>query len=318
MAVCSRSVVAVALGLLLPCCIGDKPTFPEGPDVDVKTSDGGDAGSEPTARGADAPTAVSERCPAEAKFLRVESVADINDGTDQTSARLSADQTTIYYSHRVIDSHPFDISMATRESTDAPFVPKGPLPLLGGASGPSISADGQRLYFAVDVQNDPQLFVATAPFTQATSRMITELGSGRQEYQPYLSASGSSLYFVRRSSNAEPADIFVSRIVDGRYTDPIPVLEVNTTAGESSPVLSSDELRLYFASDRSGGQGDLDVYLVTRPDVSAPFGPAVPVAELNTPQADVPSWISADDCTLYLSSKRPGSGGLDVWRASRR
>lgn len=302
---------ALALALLLPGCIGDKPTFPEVADAGMSAPVADDP---PTARD-------GERCAPTAPFVRVENLAEINSGEDETTARLSADQKTLYYTHRVIENRPFEIRVAARARIDHPFVPQGTLPVLGGTSSATLTASGDRLYFVADINDDPQLFVATPPFSQATSRMIAELSSSVQEVQPYVSAAGSALYFVRRPNGVTDvrADIYASAIVDGRYAAPAPVAGVNTVeAHELAPVLSADELRLYFASDRAGGFGDMDIYLATRSDPSAPFGAAVALAELNTPQHEQPTWISADDCTLYLSSKRPGNGGLDVWRASRR
>ena len=51
----------------------------------------------------------------------------------------------------------------------------------------------------------------------------------------------------------------------GAWTKPEPVVKLNhpeAKRGDMSPVLSIDGTRLYFSSDRPGGKGGLDLWVV--------------------------------------------------------
>ena len=75
---------------------------------------------------------------------------------------------------------------------------------------------------------------------------------------------------------------------------------------------AADGLTLYWASDRPGGMGDLDVWQARRTSTSAAFGDLAPVSSVNTAGADAPSDVSTDGCRLYLTSTRAGLTGIYV------
>jgi hypothetical protein len=55
-----------------------------------------------------------------------------------------------------------------------------------------------------------------------------------------------------------------------------------------------------------------------RCDPSAPFGPAVPLDELNTDAQESGARLTPDELTIYFASTRPGgAGGYDLYRATR-
>jgi Tol biopolymer transport system component len=78
-------------------------------------------------------------------------------------------------------------------------------------------------------------------------------------------------------------------------------------------VLAPDGLTIYFASDR--GLSDVDIFAATRPTTAAPFGTPVRLRNVNSTVTDAPSWVSRDQCRLYMSSARAGTP--DVYVASR-
>ena len=58
---------------------------------------------------------------------------------------------------------------------------------------------------------------------------------------------------------------------------------LNTGALEGCPSISRDGLRLFFASNRAGGYGGLDIYISTRASVDDPWGAPVNAgAPINT------------------------------------
>jgi formylglycine-generating enzyme required for sulfatase activity len=96
---------------------------------------------------------------------------------------------------------------------------------------------------------------------------------------------------------------------------------VNSDKNATSPSVSSDGLTLFFCSDQAaGGEGGGDLWMSTRPNPSAPWGPPVnPGPPVNTRDPEMNPCLSADGLTLLFASKRPGGQGeSDLWMSSRR
>jgi len=87
---------------------------------------------------------------------------------------------------------------------------------------------------------------------------------------------------------------------------------------ELGATLTEDLLEIYFISDREGGLGEGDVWYARRSARSDPFGAPEVVLELSSPAAEASPAIAHDGLTLWLASSRePGLGQLDIWRATR-
>jgi hypothetical protein len=97
---------------------------------------------------------------------------------------------------------------------------------------------------------------------------------------------------------------------------------VNTAAGDQAPsYFENDEAgvpQLYFASNRPGGLGGLDIYL-SEQMADGSFGPAVLVTELSSPGGDTRPSIRHDGLEIFFQSNRTGSIALsnDLWVATR-
>jgi hypothetical protein len=92
---------------------------------------------------------------------------------------------------------------------------------------------------------------------------------------------------------------------------------VNSSVRDFAPNISTDGLSLYFDSDRSGGHGDKDLWVTTRPTTEDPWGKPVNLGStVNSSDADVAPSISADGLSLLFISRRPGGfGDHDLWQA---
>jgi len=63
------------------------------------------------------------------------------------------------------------------------------------------------------------------------------------------------------------ADLYIAfKAKPGVYSPPKPISNLNTKYRESTPFITSDKTRLFFASDREGGIGGLDIYVSERLD----------------------------------------------------
>ncbi len=96
--------------------------------------------------------------------------------------------------------------------------------------------------------------------------------------------------------------------------------EVNGPENDGTPSISTDGLSLYFNSQRSGGYGHFDVWVVTRDTIDAPWGEPLNLGPgINTSSMDGCEHISADGLTLHFTSQgRPeGYGDWDIYVTTR-
>jgi hypothetical protein len=132
-----------------------------------------------------------------------------------------------------------------------------------------------------------------------------------------LNKDGTEL-FLYKTDNYDGA-IYSSKFVNGAWTQ-IKKLNknINTKFYESHASVSSDGKKLYFTSNREGGQGNLDIYVSER-DATGDWGPAVNLgASINTPFNEDNPFVIENDSVLYFSSEGHSSiGGFDIFRSQK-
>lgn len=89
-----------------------------------------------------------------------------------------------------------------------------------------------------------------------------------EDISVFVSPDGEvAIFALRTGTNKEDTDLYIS-FFSGRkdyWTEPKSLgVTVNTPYRESTPYLSRDKRRLYFASDRPGGLGGTDLYVCER------------------------------------------------------
>jgi WD40-like Beta Propeller Repeat len=150
---------------------------------------------------------------------------------------------------------------------------------------------------------------------QTPIEITTALNAGEDCSTCSLNSDGTEL-FLYKIDNFDGA-IYSSNYVNGAWT-PIKKLNknINTKFYESHASISSDGKKLYFTSNRDGGQGNLDIYVSERVG-SGDWGPAVNLgASINTPFNEDTPFISQNDSVLYFSSEGHSSmGGFDNFKS---
>lgn len=127
-------------------------------------------------------------------------------------------------------------------------------------------------------------------------------------------SSDGQTVFVYQDVNG--GDIYYSEMADTTFTSitPFPAAELNTEYFESHATISDDQNYLYFASDRPGGFGGLDIYrlkVLPNGEWSKAYnlGPTI-----NSEFDEDSPFLGVDNKTMYFSSNGPSSmGGYDIF-----
>ena len=152
---------------------------------------------------------------------------------------------------------------------------------------------------------------------QTPIEITSALNAGEDCSSCSLNNDGTEL-FLYKTDNYD-GNIYSSNLVNGAWT-PIKKLNknINTKFYESHASISSDGKKLYFTSNRDGGQGNLDIYVSER-DGTGDWGPAVNLgAAINTPYNEDTPFITKNDSVLYFSSEGHSSmGGFDIFKSQK-
>jgi len=141
------------------------------------------------------------------------------------------------------------------------------------------------------------------------------------EGTPAFSKDGKAMVFARgnngKRKGGEDVDLFISRLGEGGWSEPLRLPISDSLAWDGSPAFSGDGKTLYFASNRAGGAGGIDLYR-TSIDASGRFSRPVNMGRtINTPGDEMFPYVGADAKLYFASDGHPGLGKLDVFVATR-
>lgn len=193
---------------------------------------------------------------------------------------------------------------------------------------PFVTKDGQTLYFTSRRKLKPgakpefdgyypsDIFVSERTETGwgKADRLPPPINTPYDEQVVGITDSGDSIFFYIDHVR-DFGDIYVCAKEVGRFSKPKNLGDqINSEKVESACSISNDGQIMLFSSEREGGFGDLDIYMVTKLPGGDWGEPQNLGKEINTPlNEDFPT-LSGDGLTMYFSSDgHPGMGGYDLF-----
>jgi len=129
-----------------------------------------------------------------------------------------------------------------------------------------------------------------------------------------LSPDGKEMLLYHDSNGGDILSAFLRP--DGTWTDP-EVLEINTEYIENSATITADGQKLFFSSNRPGGYGGTDIYMVTKNTKGKWSNPQNLGKLINTELDEDGVFVSASGKNLYFSSNgHAGMGDLDIYKSA--
>jgi Tol biopolymer transport system component len=257
-------------------------------------------------------------CDSTKPFGKPQVVTELMTMSGEGGAKLSTDGLTVYFTST--RNGPIDLFFATRASVGAMFGAAMIIPFVSGMAPrayPTLTGDGLTIVY-VSV-GDGALMQSTRATTSVPFPTAQSVFNGSVDGFPHLVPDGSALYFSHRMMMG-PARLNRS-VKSGTYQPGAPIagLDDNGQWVDLAPVVTPDERTIYFASNRPGSTGFIDVWVSRRKTKTDPFGMPALVSELSTPSYDIPTWISPDECEAWLMvGFNPFfDGGMDAPTISR-
>ena len=135
-----------------------------------------------------------------------------------------------------------------------------------------------------------------------------------------ISHDGKTMILYMTAFNAKgrlTGDLYTSHLNSTGWSKPRRMkAPINSKSSETAGCMSSDEKTFFFSSDRPGGLGGKDIYMVTKLPNNKWSQPVNLGDKVNTSLDDDFPFISHEGNTLYFSSKGHTSfGGYDIFQS---
>jgi WD40-like Beta Propeller Repeat len=175
---------------------------------------------------------------------------------------------------------------------------------------------GERILLGKDPSGD-----ASAPATFNPPALVSELAAtGADDDKPTLTSDRLEIYFLStRDGGPGGGDVWRSTRASAAddWAAPELVTEVSSPSHEKSPAVAEDGLTLWVASDRSGGQGGLDIWVSTRPDRASRWSTPAVVATLSSSGDEIPRPPGQDGLVMPLGVRPSSSDEYQIDFATR-
>jgi hypothetical protein len=190
-----------------------------------------------------------------------------------------------------------------------------------GASSTSLTfADDNTAYLSV-LQNDLWDILVSRRVSRASDWSVPVRVTGLAAPQTtnlwsWINPAATTLYFGRGNFNLSASSLYRATRTGDNFTnlEPLQFVSLGNILAAYAPVLSADELTLYFRGDVPNRPAR--IYRASRAALATPFSEPVEIESLRTTATSTqPTWLSPDGCELYFTAD-PKSNS-DIFRARK-
>jgi len=137
------------------------------------------------------------------------------------------------------------------------------------------------------------------------------------ESHAYFNKQGDMFAYTKvYKGQSGQMELHFAKLIDGKWTDDNSFNRNSEKYSSTNSVLDKNEKTIYFASDKPGGFGGMDIYVSTKKGLlySRPenLGPII-----NTSGNEIPSFMSEDGYLYFSSDFHPGFGGTDIFKSKK-
>ena len=181
---------------------------------------------------------------------------------------------------------------------------------------PILSFDGNKIFFSSDRPIEPHgkrlpmgdyhiwMVEKTAGKWSEPKHLDDRINFGRRQSCGSVAGNGDLFFgaFIDNSS----LDLFCTRLVEGTYSNPRSLTELNSSTPDHSPFVAPDGSYLIFSSFR-GGLGRSDLFISFRSSDGTWSKPKNMGARINSVYKDEYPFVSPDGKYLFFNSNRPST-----------
>ncbi len=166
-----------------------------------------------------------------------------------------------------------------------------------------------------------KVYMADDAKATTASRLNLPLDIAQEQGVASFSADGKKMYLTKWKWNAgkKEAAIYISSLQENNWTAPLIIGENVNAPGSSTqqPFATTDGKSLLFSSNRTGGLGKNDLYIIRLDAGGIPTGDAQNLTSINTTGDDeAPYYHSKTKTLVFASNGRVGMGGFDLYSAT--
>lgn len=202
---------------------------------------------------------------------------------------------------------------------------------------PCMTADGTKLVFTtrrpettsseIDIEGDGGYYenIYTSSLDSLTKEFIkTESAGGTINSKTHdactsISADGKQIFIYKNDASkleSRGGNVFVSKVAGDKWKTPATLGKpVNSKYWEGGACVSPDGKTYFFSSERPGGLGKSDIWMVQSVNRKTWGKPENLGPEVNTPYDEAGMFLAPDGKTLFFCSNGPNSmGSYDIFK----
>lgn len=177
--------------------------------------------------------------------------------------------------------------------------------------------DGKEFIFTRFLNDQEDIFIAKYDDKEVVDVKDFPFNTERNEGAQTISPDGKALIFTscERPDGLGGCDLYTSSYKNGSWSRPVNMgSPINTPSYESQPCFGLDGTTIYFSSNRTGGFGGRDIWLVRLQPNGRWSSPVNAGKTINTAANEECPFIHFDGRTLYfMRDGKDGLGGFDLY-----